>query len=119
MIAYCGLICENCPIHLATIEPDYSRQRTMRESIAEACFKLYGMKLRAEDINDCDGCCGSTGRLFSSCLKCEIRECAKQQNIESCANCPDYFCQKLSSFFLNAPEAFNLLEEIRNTKHNI
>jgi len=119
MIAYCGLTCENCPIHLATIEPDNSRQQAMRESIAEQCSKLYGMKLRPEDINDCDGCSLNTGRLFSGCLKCEIRICASQKNIQSCANCPEYVCDKLKVFFSGAPDAFNLLEEIRKTEKNV
>jgi hypothetical protein len=56
MIAYCGLNCYTCPIHLATNEPDQIKQQKMRESIAELCTKQYGMNLQPEDITDCDGC---------------------------------------------------------------
>lgn len=41
MLAYCGLTCDSCPIHLATLEQDKSRQQTMRESIAEQCSCGY------------------------------------------------------------------------------
>ena len=64
MMAYCGLDCRNCPIHLATLEQDKTRQQEMRISIARICKEKYGMDLRAEDIADCDGCRSNTGRIF-------------------------------------------------------
>jgi len=115
MIAYCGLRCDNCPIHLATLEQDKSRQKTMRESIAEQCSKLYGMHLQPGDVNDCDGCTTGTGRLFSGCLNCEIRKCASQKSIESCAYCSDYACEKLKQHFELDPGAQIRLEKIRKT----
>jgi len=33
MIAYCGLACDTCPVHLATLEVDLSRQKEKWESI--------------------------------------------------------------------------------------
>ena len=114
MIAYCGLICDSCPIHLATIEPDKSRQQTMKVSIAEECAKYYGLDFQPEDINDCDGCRSATGRLFSGCLKCEIRKCAIVRNLENCAFCNDYACERLKEHFLLDPDAQSRLEEIRN-----
>jgi hypothetical protein len=41
MIAFCGLDCGSCPIHLATLEQDKSQQYAMR-SIAEQLSKYYG-----------------------------------------------------------------------------
>jgi hypothetical protein len=113
MIAYCGLTCDTCPIHLATLEQDLSVQKTMRESIAEQCSKYYGIKQQAEDISDCDGCRAGTGRLFSGCYKCELRKCAIQKNIESCAYCSDYACDKLEKHFSLDPGAQARLEQIR------
>lgn len=114
MIAYCGLTCDSCPIHLATLEQDKSRQQTMRGSIAEQCSKHYGMNLQPEDITDCDGCRANTGRLFSGCLNCEIRKCASQKNIENCAYCSDYACERLKEHFSHDPSAQIRLEEVRN-----
>ena len=114
IIAYCGLTCDSCPIHLATLEQDKSRQLTMRESIVEQCSKLYGMNIQLEDITDCDGCKATSGRLFSGCLNCEIRKCASQKNIESCAYCSDYGCGILKEYFSHDSTAQTRLEKIRH-----
>jgi hypothetical protein len=114
MIAYCGLTCDSCPIHLATLEQDKSQQQTMRESIVDQCSKLYGLSLKLEDINDCDGCRVNSERLFSGCLNCEIRKCASQKNIESCAYCCDYACGILKEHFSHDSSAQTRLEEIRH-----
>jgi len=115
LTAYCGLVCDSCPIYLVTLEQDKPRQLTIRESIAEQCTKLYGMNLKPEDITDCDRCRANTGRLFSGCLNCEIRKCAYQKNIESCAYCRDYACERLKEFFLHDSNAQTRLEDIRNS----
>ncbi|UCH15125.1 MAG: DUF3795 domain-containing protein [Bacteroidales bacterium] len=116
IIAYCGLVCDSCPIHLASLEQNKSRQKKMRISIARLCSEKYGMNLQPDDINDCDGCRADTGRLFSGCLNCKIRNCASQRNLESCAFCPEYACDNLKEIFRGEPEAQTRLEEIRNTK---
>ena len=61
MISYCGLNCETCPIHLATLEKDRSRQYEMRREIAGICNKKYKMRMKPEDVGDCDGCTADTG----------------------------------------------------------
>ena len=113
-IAYCGLDCSACPIHLATLEPDAVKQYAMRVSIAHECFVHYGMKLQPEEVNDCDGCLANTGRLFSSCRNCEIRKCASAKELESCAFCEDYACELLDEMFRSDPEAKSRLEKIRS-----
>ena len=114
MIAYCGLECDNCPLHLATVEKDELIRKTMRESIAEECLKHYGFNLQSQDINDCDGCRSAPERIFSGCLNCEIRKCAILKNKESCAFCTDYPCNRLKEHFSLDPGAQSRLEEIRN-----
>ncbi|UCG28503.1 MAG: DUF3795 domain-containing protein [Bacteroidales bacterium] len=113
-IAYCGLACDSCPIHLATYETDKSRQRKMRTSIAEICSEKYGMNLRPVDITDCDGCRTTTGRLFFGCRNCEIRKCVKNRSLDSCAYCPDYACDKLEDLFHHDPEAQVRIKVIRS-----
>ncbi len=115
MLACCGLICDSCPIHLATLEIDRSRQIRLRESISEQYSSIYGMNIRPEDITDCDGCRAATGRLFSGCKTCEIRKCASLKQIENCAFCEDFACTGLRDFFRSAPEAEPALEKIRHT----
>jgi hypothetical protein len=113
MIAYCGLDCGNCPIHLATLEQDKILQHAMRESVAEQLSKFYGVESQPENINDCDGCRADTGRIFNGCLQCDIRKCANLKNFESCAFCADYSCNQLKKHFLIDPASQTRLDEIR------
>ena len=76
------------------------------------------MNLQFKDINDCDGCIVNSGRLFSSCKQCEIRKCVIEKELERCAYCEDYACEKLTDFFIHDPDAEKQLEEIRNRMHN-
>ena len=113
MIAYCGLDCQSCQIHLATIEPDDSKRKVMRTSIAQICSEQYGMSMKPEDVTDCDGCRSNTGRLFSGCLHCEIRSCAIDRELESCAYCDEYICNKLQDHLKIDPSAKVCLEKHR------
>ena len=113
LIAYCGLACDTCPIHLATLEQDESHKRSIRNDLAEQCSKYYGMKMKADDINDCNGCRSALERLFSGCLNCEIRKCVIHKGLESYAYCSGYICETLRKHFSLAQDAQARLEEIR------
>lgn len=56
LIAYCGLVCNECPAYLATQADDDSE----RTKIAAEWSEAFGSDFKKEDIN-CDGCLG-TGR---------------------------------------------------------
>jgi hypothetical protein len=114
MIAYCGLNCDGCPIHLATLEQNRSKQQAMRLEIARICTEQYDMDLLPQDVTDCDGCRSQTERLFSACVKCEIRRCAIDKKLTSCAFCTDYACQKLLKHFETDPGARTRLEAMKN-----
>lgn len=116
MLAYCGLRCDTCPIHLATVEKNEDRKYEMRVSIVEQINKQYGKDLIAEDISDCDGCTAINGRLFSGCLQCEIRKCVLEKNLENCAHCNDFGCEKLQKHFCLDPDSLSRLEHLRD--HN-
>jgi hypothetical protein len=113
MIAYCGLECESCPIHLATLEKDIFHKAEMRVMIAEELSKIYGTTPKPEIITDCDGCKVSNGRLFTGCDNCEIRNCAIMKNLINCAYCSDYLCDKLKKHYVIDPDAQKRLERIR------
>jgi hypothetical protein len=113
-LSYCGLICITCPIYLATKEMNEEKRREMRIEIARQIKEHYGGTFKPEDVTDCDGCKGESGRLFSGSNKCEIRKCAKNKNIENCAHCSEYACGKLQEFFAKDPQAKETLDNIRN-----
>ncbi len=111
-LAYCGLICEKCPIYLATREQDKDKQYEMRAVIAQEIKKHYGQETKPEDVGDCDGCKAETGRLF--CTGCEIRICAVQKGIENCAYCNDYPCKLLEKLFITDLDAKKRLDVIKS-----
>lgn len=115
MLGYCGLTCEGCPIHMATVETDELKRSQMRITIARLCRDKYGMNLQPGEIDDCDGCRSESGRLFSSCRGCEIRGCARGKSLESCAYCPDYACDRLRKLFVEDSDAEARLEVLRST----
>ena len=114
LVAYCGLLCQSCPIFLATREIDHKKQERMRSAISRLAQKHYGLALGPEDIGDCDGCRTEHGKLFSGCITCAIRNCARQKNVESCAHCSEYACEKLQKLFLTEPSAKTRLEVIKS-----
>jgi hypothetical protein len=115
MTAYCGLACDTCPIYLATLEPDRSRRLSMRSDIALKCNEQYGMNLHADDVNDCDGC-RAGARLFAGCINCEIRSCATERQVLSCAFCPDYGCERIEAHFKADESARTRLEALRSAR---
>ena len=118
-LAYCGLICDGCPIYWATREENKVQKEKMRAAIARLCSEQYGLEYGIEytskDITDCDGCLTESMRLFSGCKNCPIRKCAREKGIESCAYCNEYPCEQLQKFFTTDPSAKTRLETIRST----
>jgi hypothetical protein len=114
MLSYCGLHCDTCPIHLATLEQDKQKKLQMRMNVANLLRDRYGMKFRPDEITDCDGCTLEIGRLFVTCAQCNVRKCAREKQHDSCAYCSDYEgCEKLQVVFADQPQAKMELERVR------
>lgn len=115
LVAYCGLTCKSCPIYWASREQDLEKQKKMRVKIAQLCNEHYDSGLEPEDITDCDGCRTDSERLFSGCIRCEIRKCARERKYKTCAECPEYICHKLENLYIIDPTGKMWLEVIRST----
>ncbi len=107
-IAYCGLDCAACPaFHAAerlTVE--------QRREVADRWSKDFGGSFTAADI-DCVGCNVAGGPKVAYCASCEIRLCGVGKGYSTCAECPDYACDKLTAFFKETPDARTNLETLR------
>ena len=111
MIAYCGLVCTECPAYIAKQKDD----NELREKTAKEWATAFNPDIKTEMIN-CDGC-KNNGRKFFYCENlCEIRKCCMDKNIENCAICDEYMCNILSSFIKIAPQAGEALEKLRSEK---
>jgi len=110
MIAYCGIVCTECPAFVATQKDDNAK----RKEVAEQWAKQYNMPIKPEDIN-CDGCKSLGSRIINYCNICEIRKCGREKQVENCAYCDDYACEKLTKFIAMVPHARTALEGIRKS----
>lgn len=108
MIGYCGIICSECPVLVATRKNDDIE----RKQVAETFTKQYGKEYKPQDIN-CDGCISDGLRIFSYCNVCEIRKCGREKKVKNCAYCSDYPCVKLSELFSEYSKAKATLDETR------
>ena len=109
MIAYCGLVCYECPVYLA----GRSENEQDRERAAEKWNRENGWNLTAADIY-CDGCLAADGALFPYCRECKVRACAGPKGLPTCAHCPEYLCSTLETFFDLEPKTRDLLKQIKD-----
>lgn len=89
-MAPCGLVCDQCRAFLATKAND--------TAALLQCGKEWapGREISAEDVK-CDGCRAS-GRKWLFCRECALAGCEKSANVQSCAHCPDYPCERVGAF---------------------
>ena len=108
MIAYCGLVCSDCPTFLATQnDDDIARKKT-----ADFYAEKFGFRIKPEDIN-CDGCKSEGGKLIGYCQSCEIRRCCREKGLENCTLCNEQPCEnliKFHEFSIDAKTSFEALK---------
>ena len=108
-VAYCGIDCTTCEEHQATVDG----APIDRVELLEYWRQEYPDSTM--DSVTCYGCREHGTRLFFLCKKCEIRRCAMEKKVETCADCDAYPCPKLEHHLALFPEARKNLEMIRNS----
>jgi hypothetical protein len=108
MIAYCGLDCSACPAYEATQSNDMEELAR----VAEEWSNQFKMEIPKESIV-CDGCKSDTGRLSGYCSICQVRSCAGEREVITCAHCPDYVCANLESCPAFVAEGKTVLDRIK------
>ena len=109
MIAYCGLVCTDCPGYLATQADD----RAEMERVAAMWREEFDAPNITVESVICDGCVTDGGRKCSHCFECQVRACGVERGVINCAHCADYACEQLEGFFGFVPEARVTLDGIR------
>jgi len=108
MIAYCGLVCTDCPAYIATQANDSDAL----EGVAAQWREAYNAPDITVESVVCDGCVTDGGRKCGHWFECEIRACAMERKVANCAYCGEYACDKLEGFFGMAPDACTTLDSI-------
>ena len=111
MIAYCGIVCTGCPSMVATLAND----REGLEKVAEMAREQWGQADATWETVQCTGC-KESGVHIAYCSECEVRVCASQKGVETCAHCDQFEgCAILEKFFELIPDCRQSLAEIRAT----
>ena len=107
IIAYCGLVCSDCPAYIATQANDPDAL----ERVARQWREEYNAPDTTVESVVCDGCLGD-GRKSAYCPQCDIRACGVSRGVANCGYCPDYACEKLERFFGMVPNARSVLDQV-------
>ncbi|MCL2067791.1 MAG: DUF3795 domain-containing protein [Treponema sp.] len=104
-ICYCGLYCENCAVKVK-ITPS---AKNLHEEMVKAGFediiqyipdgdKFWSFLKGMVDPGICTSCKEGGGNPG-----CAVRICAKEKDVEVCALCEQYPCEKFPAFFDGYP----------------
>ena len=109
IIAYCGLVCSECPAYIATQADDAAAL----ERVAARWREEYNAPDITVESVICDGCVTEGERKCGHWFDCEIRACGMERGVVNCAYCDDYGCEKIERFFGFVPDARATLDGIR------
>jgi ethanolamine utilization protein EutP (predicted NTPase) len=91
IMAFCGVNCTKCPVYIATQNKDDEARKQVAHK-----WSSPDEPLTPEDL-DCDGCLVVGKKLYRFCATCEVRMCGFKKNVETCAHCDEYPCEKLNA----------------------
>jgi hypothetical protein len=85
IISKCGYRCDLCPAFKTSLKSDADKV-----SMCRAWSKYFGSEIPPEAITVCAGCLKEGGDP-----SCTVRPCAIEKNLENCAHCKQFACDKL------------------------
>ena len=106
-ISYCGLLCNKCPVYIATARND----DRMKMKLAKD-YSSERNQFSIEDIN-CYGCFWEGNDCSKMCGNCAIRNCAKAKVVKNCGYCLDYPCRYINSHLPEESENRKRLDKIK------
>ena len=100
-LSYCGFNCEMCPIYSASVNKNDEE------------IKMFLNLNNNDNPKDyyCFGCVKSNSKHL---LFCEIKKCAENEKLSTCAYCNNFPCKKLDAI---TEETFNHLKDLRDKKN--
>lgn len=109
IVAFCGLVCNECPAFIATANNDDEKRKE-----TAGMWSSEDYQIAPEDIN-CEGCTFIGKKIMKFCFECKVRQCGIGKDVENCAYCTEYPCDILKGMweYLKTEEAKKTLEEIR------
>lgn len=97
LVGACGLFCGTCLIYTATILDI----KNLKLQLAKEIFIAENPEGNISKIK-CFGCHGNKDLHWSP--RCKILRCTTEKNILTCAECSEFACEKLVSFYKHYEE---------------
>jgi len=88
ILTRCGYRCDLCLAY----RPNIEKQPTNQQKLSDGWFIYFGFRLEPTAII-CDGCMADHPRLIDR--NCLIRPCVIEKELNNCASCEQYGCEKL------------------------
>jgi hypothetical protein len=83
--------------------PNVETNPANRQTLSDGWFKYFGFRIPPEAIL-CDGCMADNPKLIDD--QCPVRPCVIARELDHCAQCDEYVCDKLK-------ERLVVYEEVR------
>ena len=87
IVSKCGYRCDLCLAYQPNVE-----KNDRRKELSDGWFNIYGFRIEPELIH-CEGCVSSESPNLID-KNCPIRPCVVDKNIENCAYCDNFVCEK-------------------------
>ncbi|HNR02970.1 MAG TPA: DUF3795 domain-containing protein [Anaerolineaceae bacterium] len=88
VISRCGFRCDLCLAYA----PNIIAHPENRRVLSDGWFKYFGFRIEPENIY-CEGCLSKGATLDNAC---PVRPCVVERELENCAICDQYACEKLA-----------------------
>ena len=94
ILTKCGYRCDLCLAYKSNVE-----KNDQRDILSDGWKSLYGFRIKPNDIV-CEGCvsCDNPDLIDKAC---PVRLCVIDKEIENCAFCDEYICEKLKKRIVN------------------
>ena len=99
MIGYCGYNCYLCAARSDDIDT--------RRKLVDAWRKYLGHQHYTAENVACEGCKSKSNKVADK--HCEARPCAKTKGVDSCAQCDDFPCKKMSKLMGTTTQLLTVL----------
>ncbi len=83
-LSACGFRCDLCPVNVDNFDK-YGHDELIR-----GFAKYYNKIIDIKEIKPCRGC------FHAGDPTCNIKECFKKYEIDSCLKCPEFMCEQLA-----------------------
>ncbi len=103
ILTRCGYRCDLCLAYRPNVEKNPSDQ----QKLSDGWYKYFGFRLSPTDIL-CDGCMEEDPMLIDK--NCPVRPCVIERNLNNCAQCAQFLCEKLKERLVTYEEIRSKME---------